>query len=438
MTRLFGTDGIRGKAYQAPLDENTVRRLGAALAEILTTPHVLLAGDTRSSTETLAAWFADGFQGGGGRVTWAGVLPTPAVSHLVRSNEMGAGVVISASHNPADDNGIKVLGPSGEKLADEDEARIEARIATTSPRPGGGLPPADRAFAESYLDLLVATHQVTDPLDGMHIVVDSANGAASEVAGELLCRLGARVTRISSTPNGNNINDGCGATAPGSLVERVAAEGADGGIALDGDADRSILVDQGGRVLDGDDILLAWSRDLAAAGRLPGGAVVATVMSNFGLERTLLSEGLKMIRSAVGDRWVWQAMLEHGSVLGGEQSGHVICSHYSVSGDGLLTGSHLLAIAARRGMPVSELSDLVRLPQILLNVPVGRKPPFEDIPRVRRELTGTERALSGRGRVLLRYSGTEDLARVMVEGDDAREIEALAEQIAEAIRSELR
>jgi phosphoglucosamine mutase len=293
-------------------------------------------------------------------------------------------------------------------------------------------------LAERYLELLVATHDEARPLDGMHIVADCANGAASSFAGELLQRLGARVTTIFSEPNGHNINANCGATSPGDLVERVLGEHADGGIALDGDADRAVLVDESGRVLDGDDILLGWSRHLAATKRLPGDTVVATVMSNFGLERTLRSEGLRMIRSSVGDRWVWQAMLEHGAVLGGEQSGHVICSHHSVSGDGLLTGSHLLAIAARRGVPVSKLSDLVRLPQILVNIPVGRKEPFDALPKVRRELARTEQRISGRGRVLLRYSGTEPVARIMVEGEDAVEIQTMADRIAEAIRSELR
>jgi len=217
----------------------------------------------------------------------------------------------------------------------------------------------------------------------------------------------------------------------------VLSERADGGLALDGDADRAILVDESGAVLDGDDILLAWARQLAADGRLPHRRVVATVMSNFGLERALRRDGLDLRRCAVGDRWVWQAMRQHEAALGGEQSGHVICAHHSVSGDGLLTGSQVLAIAARRRQPLSRLSDLERFPQVLLNVPVGRKAPFEDLPSVRRELADAEAGLQGRGRVLLRYSGTEPLARVMIEGEDAAEIQALAERIAAAIRSEL-
>jgi len=440
MNDLFGTDGIRGRAFEPPLDEDTVRRLGAALADILNgsgEPHILLAGDTRASTEVLAGWLAGSFQAGGGRVTWAGVLPTPAVSHLLRNGSYGAGVVISASHNPAQDNGIKVLGPTGEKLADESEARLEARIASTRPRPGGALPDTDDALSGRYVDLLVATHERPQPLSGLQIVVDAANGAASGVAADLLTRLGATVTLISARPDGTNINRDCGATATDRLVATVVAEGADGGIALDGDADRAILVDHAGHILDGDDILLVWARHLAATDRLPGNIVVATVMSNYGLERQLRSEGLKMIRCSVGDRWVWQAMKEHGATLGGEQSGHVICSHYGVTGDGLLTGTHLFAIAAAMGTPIAKLSRLVRLPQVLLNLPVSRKEPFESLPTVSRQLTVTEKLLADRGRVLLRYSGTEPLARVMLEGEDRGEIENLANLLVRALRRDL-
>jgi phosphoglucosamine mutase len=242
---------------------------------------------------------------------------------------------------------------------------------------------------------------------------------------------------MAADPDGGNINDNCGATAPQALVDRVLAEGADAGLALDGDADRAVLVDEQGHLLDGDDVLLAWARHLAAADRLPGGLVVATVMSNYGLERSLRSEGLIMERCPVGDRSVWLAMGEHGAALGGEQSGHIICSHLSVSGDGLLTGSHLLAIAAEKNQPVSELSDLVRMPQLLVNVPVAERRPFDTLQRVVDELAEANQRLHGRGRVLLRYSGTEPLARVMVEGEDAQEIDELARRLADAVRQEL-
>jgi len=442
METLFGTDGIRGRAFEPPLDESTVRRLGVALAEGLavecTKAQILLAGDTRSSTVPIADWLASSFQAAGGDVIWAGVLPTPAVSHLLRQGDCAAGVVISASHNPAHDNGIKILGPGGEKLADERERNLEAKIASSEPAFGPGLPPVDATLGERYLDLLAASHRTKDPLSGLHVVVDAANGAASGIAHRFLEGLGARVTAIASDPDGHNINLDCGATAPQHLAETVIELGADAGLALDGDADRAVLVDETGCVLDGDDILLAWARQLRDDDRLPGGRVVATVMSNYGLERSLLDEDMEMIRCPVGDRAVWLAMAEHGSALGGEQSGHIICSHYGVTGDGLLTGSHLLAAAVRHGGSVAALSDLERLPQILLNVPVARKPPFEQLSGVSEELAAVNHRLDRRGRVLLRYSGTEPLARVMIEGEDAAEIEELAQRIAEAIRGELR
>jgi phosphoglucosamine mutase len=442
MDSLFGTDGIRGRAYEPPLDESTVRSLGVALAEGLaaecSNAQILLAGDTRSSTVPIAEWLASGFQAAGGEVTWGGLLPTPAVSHLLRQGDCAAGVVISASHNPAHDNGIKILGPGGEKLADERERHLEAKISETEPAFGPGLPPVDTTLGERYLDLLAASHRTKDPLSGLHVVVDAANGAASGIARQFFEGLGARVTAIASEPTGHNINQDCGATAPQHLAETVVELSADAGLALDGDADRAVLVDEFGSILDGDDILLAWARQLRDDGRLPGGRVVATVMSNFGLERTLVDEEMEMIRCPVGDRAVWLAMAEHSSALGGEQSGHIICSHYGVTGDGLLTGSHLLAAAVRRGGSVAALSDLERLPQILLNVPVARKQPFDQLSGVSKELAAVNRRLERRGRVLLRYSGTEPLARVMIEGEDAAEIDELAERIAEAIRCELR
>ncbi|NOZ79329.1 MAG: phosphoglucosamine mutase [Acidobacteria bacterium] len=437
MTRMFGTDGIRGRALKPPLDEATLRKLGFSLARELATasqPHVLLAGDTRASTRALAVWIAEGFQAAGGTVTWAGVLPTPAVSHLLRQGGYSAGVVISASHNPADDNGVKVLAASGEKAPEAVERRLEYLLETvrvTGVRPG--MPAVDRSLKDRYLQIVERTHARRHPLAGMHIVVDAAHGAASGLATELLHRLGARVTEIACSPDGTNINLECGATAPGRLAEEVVSRGADGGLALDGDADRAILVDERGSVLDGDDILLAWARQLKDGEKLPGRRIVATVMSNFGLEAALARDGIELIRSPVGDRSVWEAMRANGAVLGGEQSGHIICSHHGVTGDGLITGSHVLAIASMTGRPVSMLSDLVRVPQVLINVPVSRKEPFERIPGVQRVLTEAQSQLEGRGRVLLRYSGTEPLARVMVEGDEDRLIRRWADELAQAI-----
>ncbi len=440
-SRLFGTDGIRGRALEWPLDKDTVARLGAALAGELRTsgcqPSILLAGDTRASTETLAKWLASSFQGSGGEVTWGGVLPTPAVSQLLKGSTCAAGVVISASHNPADDNGIKVLGPGGEKIDDEVERQLEKQLKIAEPTLTDGLPTLDDGLIDSYLKTLLATHREPRPLAGLHLVLDCANGAASEIGPVFFDRLGARVTVICATPDGTNINHECGATSPQRLVDRVLADGADAGIALDGDADRAVLVDEGGRLLNGDDILLAWARHLKHGDRLPGDRVVATVMSNFGLERSLRADGMTMKRCPVGDRAVWIAMGEDGIALGGEQSGHIICSHFSVSGDGLLTGSHLLAIAAANNRRISELSNLVRMPQLLLNVPVGKRWPFTELPSVTAELAEVEARLEGRGRVLLRYSGTEPLARVMVEGEDAHEIADLANRLADAVKRDL-
>jgi phosphoglucosamine mutase len=348
-----------------------------------------------------------------------------------------AGIVISASHNPAEDNGIKILSPSGEKLADDRERQLERCLEQCQPLRGPGLPEPDRRLADTYLDLVTATHDGRRSLEGLHLVVDAAHGAASGLAERLFERLGARVTAIASLPDGSNINRECGATAPSRLAQQVVRSGADAGVALDGDADRALLVDEKGRILDGDDILLAWARHLRASDALPGGRVVATVMSNFGLEKALATDGLELIRCPVGDRSVWLAMAEHGAALGGEQSGHIICSHHGVSGDGLITSSHVLAIAAGDTRPVSSLSDLHRLPQVLINVPVARKLPFDTVPSVTDALAEASRRLSGRGRILVRYSGTEPLARVMIEGEDAVEIQSLADGLAITIRNQL-
>ncbi len=439
--RLFGTDGIRGPAYAPPLDEATVRRLGAALAAELGSnrdqPHLLLAGDTRASTETLATWLGGSFQAAGGRLTWGGVLPTPAVSQLLRTGSWAAGVVISASHNPSQDNGIKVLAPSGEKIADAVERRLEQRLDETPVLDGRDLPPRDSDLAERYLDLVMASHHRHRPLEGLTVAVDAAHGAASGLAETLFERLGARVVTVASKPDGTNINNGCGATCPEHVAAAVHHYRTDAGVALDGDADRAILVDADGQTLDGDDILLAWGRHLLAAERLPGRRLVATVMSNFGLERALARDGIAVERCPVGDRSVWLAMREHGVALGGEQSGHVICAHHSVTGDGLVTATHMLALAAATGRSLGTLSDLERMPQVLVNVPVARKTPFDQLPEVRAELVGGQSRLEGRGRILLRYSGTEALARVMIEGEDALEIEILAARLADSLRRAL-
>ena len=441
MGRLFGTDGIRGRAFEPPLDECTVRRLGVSLARHISAdgrpPSFLLAGDTRESTFPLAEWLGSSIQASGGIVTWGGILPTPAVSLLLRDGLWDAGIVISASHNPAEDNGIKVLGSGGEKIPSALEKSLEAGLFDTEDATGPQLPQEERGLAARYRQSLLQSLPTPKPFDGMRIVLDAANGAASGFAEDVLGELGAEVVSIASSPDGTNINAGVGAAFPDALAAAVSSCVSDGGLALDGDADRAVLVDENGAILDGDDILLAWARSLKKQHRLPQNRVVATVMSNFGLETALRAEGIELVRCPVGDREVRQAMVEHGAALGGEQSGHIICSHFGVTGDGLLTGIQLLAQAAASGCTLSQLSDLKRLPQILLNVRVGTRRPFEDLPKVMVTLRDAEEKLGDRGRVLLRYSGTEPLARVMLEGEDEAEITGLAENIADAIRRSL-
>ena len=435
MSQLFGTDGIRGKALEAPLDSETVRSLGGALVRLAKREgreaFFLLGGDTRVSTPQIARWLAGGITAEGGELSWAGVLPTPAISRLLAAGAWTGGVVISASHNPACDNGIKVLDGKGAKIGREEELVLEELIREPVGSGGQDLPPVDGRLREQYRRFLLSSLDGARPWP-MHIVLDAAHGAASGLAEEVLEELGFSLTSIASKPNGHNINEGVGATMPGRLVEEVRRRGADAGMALDGDADRVILVDEQGGVLDGDDILLAWGRALKECNRLPGHRVVATVMSNFGLEAALSREGIELLRCPVGDRSVWEKMQQSDSVLGGEQSGHIICSHHGVSGDGLLTGIHLLSFCGRKAL--SALSDLERLPQVLVNVPVSSRIPFEEIPGVSNTLAEIERKLEGQGRILLRYSGTELLARIMVEGEDGMEIIKMADRLAAMIR----
>jgi phosphoglucosamine mutase len=434
MGKLFGTDGVRGVPGQYPLDRPTVQRIAAALAVYLEERHLplrlLLAGDTRASTPVLAAWFAGAFAARGGEVVWAGVLPTPAVSHLLRRREgFGAGAVVSASHNPASDNGIKLLSAAGEKLSAAEEQRIEALLATLAPRGDDQLPGEDPRFREAYLALLAQTLPA-GALEGLSVVVDAAHGATAPVAGAFLASLGAKVQVLNANPDGSNINLGCGALHPEGLAAAVVERGAAAGVAFDGDGDRAVLVTHTGRVLTGDHILLLWARALAAQGRLARGTVVATVMSNAALDQALAREGLRLVRCPVGDREVWEAMQREGAVLGGEQSGHVICAHYSVTGDGLLTAAHLLAQGVASGQSLEERADLVPFPQVLVGVRVREKRPLGEIPPLTAAVRRAEAALAGKGRVLVRYSGTEPLLRVMVEAEELARAQRLAEEIA--------
>jgi phosphoglucosamine mutase len=440
--RLFGTDGVRGVAFEHPLDRFTLTRLGSALAAQLheagLPKRVLMAGDTRASTGALAQWLGGAFAAAGGEVHWAGVLPTPAVSHLLRDRGgYGAGVVVSASHNPAADNGVKLVSASGSKWPVEAETMLEARLAATvSEPPTVPLPEPDSSWRGRYVELLVATlpHR---PLEGMRVVVDAANGAAVPVAEPYLSALGADVLLIHAEPDGTNINARCGALFPELLAREVRSSRAAAGVALDGDADRAVLVTETGRVLDGDDALLLWARSLAEARRLPGHTVVATVMSNLALEAALRREGISLVRCPVGDREVWETMQREGAALGGEQSGHLICSHYAVTGDGLLTAAHLLTIAAGSGTTLEEMADLVRFPQVLLNVRVAKKRPVEEVPELAAALRAAETVLAGEGRIFVRYSGTEPLLRIMVEAPGDTLARETAERLAALAREHL-
>ncbi len=429
MTRLFGTDGIRGVALRPPLDRPTVTRLGAALAghlrEAGLPPAILVAGDTRASTPVLAAWLVSGFVRAGGAATWGGVLPTPAVSRLLRHREgLGAGVIVSASHNPAGDNGIKLVTASGTKWAVEQEDRLEQRLRSMAVNGGeGALPDEDPDLRAEYVRRVVGTLPAR-ALDGLRLVIDAAHGAASEVAGEVFGRLGAKAELINAAPDGTNINDGCGAVHPQGLAAAVCAGGADAGVAFDGDADRAVLVTGGGRVLDGDDVLYVWGRALQHDGRLPNDGVVATVMSNLGLEVALAETGIRLVRCPVGDRDVWDAMVREGIALGGEQSGHVICAHHAVTGDGLLTAAHILAVARARGGDLEDVATMEHFPQVLVNVPVSVRRPVDDVPELRDGIRDVEASLDGRGRVFVRYSGTEPLLRIMVEAATREDAEA--------------
>jgi phosphoglucosamine mutase len=446
--RLFGTDGIRGRFGEPPLDHETVTALAVHLAATLrergngAPPRVVLGGDTRESTLEICRWLAAGLEAGGVDLHYAGVIPTPGVAHLVQKTGAAAGVVVSASHNPYPDNGIKLIDPQGFKWSDEDELTLERRLladrAQNVPDLPAGRPEIDTDLRERYLRHLAATVPGHRPLEGLRVVLDTGNGAASFYARELFERLGAQVTLLHAEPNGRNVNEGCGSTAPAEMAARVAGEGADLGAAFDGDADRCILADERGEVRDGDAILYLWATCLHRSGRLQPPRIVATSMSNLGLERALAAEGIGVVRCSVGDRYVVETMRQEGILLGGEQSGHVVQSELASTGDGLLTAVQMAWLRQQAGEPLSALlAPFRRYPQILLNVKVAKKVDFKSLPAVSAKARSVEERLGDDGRLVLRYSGTEPLARIMIEGPEQGVIDALAEELATAIRGEL-
>jgi phosphoglucosamine mutase len=443
---LFGTDGIRGVAGKFPLDHKTAHAVGAALGTWLQQSHqqprVVIGMDTRESGPWLAAELAGGLARHGVAVEFAGVTTTPGIAFLAKTGPFAAGVMISASHNPYQDNGIKLIGHSGYKLPDEQEESLEAEIFSLL---GQGLEssPAtlrvNQGLDRSYVDYLAGT--LPQGLGGLRIVADCANGSASFLAPELFERLGARVAAIHCCPDGRNINLDCGSLHLEPLRSAVVEQSADVGVAFDGDADRALFVSSSGKVIDGDAVLLLAARHLKEHSHLSSNGspvVVATVMSNLGLERALRSHGIEMIRTPVGDKYVLEEMIRRSAILGGEQSGHVIFHEYATTGDGMLTALRVSEVMRQAGAGLDELTrELEVYPQRLVNVRVRERKPLEELPGVQAEISAAEASFGDSGRVLVRFSGTEPLARVMVEGPDLERVEAFANRIAAEIRNEL-
>jgi phosphoglucosamine mutase len=450
MKKLFGTDGIRGKAGEFPLDSATVKVIGRSLARRLAerkggTPTLITGRDTRESGAWIEAALTAGAREAGAKTQSAGVITTPGVAFLTRTLAADAGVVISASHNPYHDNGIKVFEPSGRKLDDPTERLIESDVTKRSRAPEVPLAgAATDAIHESeqlsarYVDYLAQDIARDLSLANLTIVADCAYGAASEIGPEVLRRLGARVIAINNQPNGRNINLNSGSLHIEGLQQQVVATGADVGVAFDGDADRALFVDGAGNFVDGDATLWVLANHLKSRGELTGDTVVATVMSNIGLEIALRSQGINLERTDVGDKYVLEELLNSGAALGGEQSGHIIFPRISLAGDGIITTLMLLRVIVEKQHSLADLTaGIQRYPQVLVNVRVREKRPFAELPAVQDLAHEVEAALGDRGRLLLRYSGTEPLARVMIEGPTESEVNDHAQELAEAIRKEI-
>ena len=451
--QLFGTDGIRGVAGEFPLTTDSTYLIGRALGHDLVRSvpkaKAVIGQDTRESSRWIADRASQGLAAVGVDVHSAGVITTPGVAYLARSGGMAAGVVISASHNPWTDNGIKVFSGDGFKLSDSRELAIEKEIFgllenstaaddTTVKLPGPSLP-GEAGLRHAYIKSLAAS--VTSDLGKLRVLVDCANGAATAEAPELFRMLGIQATFIHVSPDGKNINEQCGALHPDTLGKNVAgaAEKFDLGVTFDGDADRALFCDSSGRVVNGDAVLLAAARDLQSQGKLKTNTVVATTMSNMGLEIALKKSGIRMLRANVGDKYVLEEMLKTGAILGGEQSGHVIfLDGDATTGDGLLTALRLMDIIVRAGKPLSDLvSDLKVFPQTIQNVRVREKMPFAQVPAIQAAISAAEKELDGNGRVVVRYSGTEALARVMVEAESEAKMRSVCAAIAGQIQKAL-
>lgn len=446
MKQLFGTDGIRGLAGEFPLDERTVRIIGASLVRCFRErlgrdPKFVCGRDTRESGAWIQNALFAGILAEGGHCRSAGVITTPGVAYVTRQFEYDAGIVISASHNPFRDNGIKVFLPSGTKIDEATERSIEKDIYAELVSAVTDTPGVD-AESEAFFHLAYQAHlseaasQIK--LNHYRLVIDCANGAASAFAPSVFTNFGGGVVVINNEPNGRNINENCGSLHLDVLRERVLAEKADIGIAFDGDADRALFVDASGKNVDGDATLWILAQYLKEHGKLANSTVVATVMSNIGLELALKSKEIELLRTSVGDKYVLEKLVETGSEVGGEQSGHIILPEKSLVGDGMMTALLLLRAISERGVSIAEaVEGFTAYPQTLLNVEVGEKRPFDEVPAISEAAAAVEKELEGQGRLLLRYSGTENLARVMIEGKDQAVIESQAARIAEVIKGSL-
>jgi phosphoglucosamine mutase len=442
--KLFGTDGIRAVAGAFPLDPPTISRLGQALVGLLERKglgtKVLIGRDTRESGPWMERALARGVRAAGGETVSAGVIPTSAVSYLTKTHGFSAGAVISASHNPFRDNGIKVFSPLGIKIPDEWELELEADVLGGRGRlPGHDLDVAvNPGLAGDYADYLLSRVRLTGPPSGLKVVVDCANGASSALAPRVLRGLGFEVEALHAAPDGTNINLDCGSLHPERLAARVRETGAAMGIAYDGDADRALWVDGSGRLLNGDHTLFVQALHMKETGRLLTSDVVATTMSNMGLEAALEKSGLGLVRTKVGDKYVHEEMVARGANLGGEQSGHTIFLDDFPTGDGILTSLRMLEVMVKRSATLASLvEDMAEFPQTLVNVRVTRKPDFAEFPEITAAVEETRARLGREGRLDLRYSGTEPLARVMVEARDRALVEACAKRLADAIRKHL-
>jgi phosphoglucosamine mutase len=447
--KLFGTDGIRGRANEAPMTPELVMRLGRAVTLVARRgksrpPRIVIGKDTRLSGYMLETAMASGICAMGGHVLLSGPVPTPAVANLTQSMRADAGVVISASHNPFADNGIKIFGPDGFKLPDAEEAAIEALLddskldtATYTGARDGRAERLEDATGR-YIVFAKSTFPKDLTLDGFRIVVDAAHGAAYRCAPEVFAELGAEVTSLGCRPNGRNINRGCGALHPEHVVKEVRRKKATIGIALDGDADRVIVVDERGEIVDGDAVMALCATRMLREGRLARGTLVSTVMSNMGLEQAMRRAGGKLVRTAVGDRYVVEEMRAENYSLGGEQSGHLIFSEHATTGDGVVAALQVLAIMVREQKPLSELSTVMeRMPQVLESALFAKRRPIEEMSELGRHMGAAEQKLGQQGRILVRWSGTEPKLRVMLEGPDVGILQELAAELIGAARKDL-